>query len=127
MEKLRHEWIAEFESVPPGNGTESDRWASTVGEAARTAMSTSERDAHEEKKLKLRKAIPELTNRRSELGELGDSFGDRRGDARTRGRADAGKIMEHTTHPSPRLPISVSPRLERSETASALTMRVKPH
>jgi hypothetical protein len=57
MEKLRHEWIAEFESVPPGNGTESDRWASTVGEAARTAMSTSERDAHEEKNLKLRKAI----------------------------------------------------------------------
>ncbi len=57
MEQLRDAWIAENESVPIGNREESDRWAGTVAEAAKLAMSIAERDAYEEKKLKLRKAM----------------------------------------------------------------------
>jgi len=57
MEQLRDAWIKELGSVPPGNADQSEKWASTVGEAARMAMSASERNAYEEKKLKLRKAI----------------------------------------------------------------------
>lgn len=61
MENLRDAWIAELDTVPPGNNEESGLWASTVGEAARVAMSASERHAYEEKKLKLRKAIADTT------------------------------------------------------------------
>lgn len=57
MEDLRDAWIKELGSVPPGNGEASGMWASTVGEAARMAMSADERNAYEEKKLKLRKAM----------------------------------------------------------------------
>jgi hypothetical protein len=61
MENLRDAWIKELESIPPGNGEDSGMWASTVGEAARVAMSPTERNAYEEKKLKLRKAIADTT------------------------------------------------------------------
>ncbi|WP_026101062.1 GIY-YIG nuclease family protein [Synechococcus sp. PCC 7336] len=56
MERVREAWIAANGSVPSGNaGTET--WAATVGEAARAAMSVAERQVHEDKKLKLRKAM----------------------------------------------------------------------
>ncbi|MBD2514217.1 GIY-YIG nuclease family protein [Nostoc sp. FACHB-973] len=61
MEDLRDAWIAELESTPPGNGSESGMWASTVGEAAKAVMSEVERQAYEEKKLKLRKAMADTT------------------------------------------------------------------
>lgn len=55
MEKLRDEWIAALPSPPPGNvdGT----WAKTIKDAATHVMSTTEREAYEEKKLKLRRAM----------------------------------------------------------------------
>ncbi|MEH1841265.1 MAG: GIY-YIG nuclease family protein [Nostoc sp.] len=61
MEDLRDAWIAELESTPPGNVSESEMWASTVGEAAKAVMSQVERQAYEEKKLKLRKAMADTT------------------------------------------------------------------
>jgi hypothetical protein len=61
MEDLRDGWIAELASVPPGNVGESGMWASTVGEVAKAAMSEVERQAYEEKKLKLRKAMADTT------------------------------------------------------------------
>lgn len=61
MENLRDAWIAALESMPPGNSQDNGLWTSTVGEAARVAMSASERNAYEEKKLKLRKAIADTT------------------------------------------------------------------
>jgi hypothetical protein len=61
LENLRDAWINELGSIPPGNDTESELWASTVGEAAQLAMSATERNAYEEKKLKLRKAIADTT------------------------------------------------------------------
>ncbi|PSB04734.1 GIY-YIG nuclease family protein [Merismopedia glauca] len=61
MEALRDEWIAALKSVPPGNLQSQLSWASTVGEAAQSAMSASERNAHEDKKLKLRKAMADPT------------------------------------------------------------------
>lgn len=56
MEQLRDAWIAESGSIPPGNGANGE-WAATVGEAAKLAMTATEREAYEEKKLKLRKAM----------------------------------------------------------------------
>jgi hypothetical protein len=55
MEKLRDEWIAALPSPPSGNldGT----WAGTVKDAATQVMSAAEREAYEEKKLKLRRAM----------------------------------------------------------------------
>ncbi|MEG3843441.1 GIY-YIG nuclease family protein [Microcoleus sp. herbarium14] len=61
MESLRDSWIATLGRIPPGNGAESEMWASTVGEAARSAMSPAEQQAYEEKKLKLRKAMADST------------------------------------------------------------------
>jgi len=61
MEKLRDEWLSALDSIPPGNGEASEQWAGTVGEAVRTAMSTEERNAYEEKKLKVRKAMADTT------------------------------------------------------------------
>lgn len=61
MEELRDTWLRAIESVPPGNGQASEQWASTVGEAARSAMSPEQLNAYEEKKLKLRKAMAETT------------------------------------------------------------------
>ncbi|MEH2302482.1 MAG: GIY-YIG nuclease family protein [Nostoc sp.] len=61
MEDLRDAWIAELESTPSGNATDREMWASTVGEAAKAVMSEAERQAYEEKKLKLRKAMADTT------------------------------------------------------------------
>jgi hypothetical protein len=61
MENLRDSWIAALDSIPSGNSTDSEMWASTVGEAARAAMSAQEQKAYEEKKLKLRKAMADST------------------------------------------------------------------
>ncbi|MDZ7952393.1 GIY-YIG nuclease family protein [Nostoc sp. DedQUE09] len=61
MEDLRDAWIAELESTPPGNATESGMWASTVGEATKAVMSEAQLQAYEEKKLKLRKAMADTT------------------------------------------------------------------
>ncbi len=66
MEQLRDAWIKELGSVPPGNAEQCEKWASTVGEAARVAMSSDERNAYEEKKLKMRKALAD-TNLSHEL------------------------------------------------------------
>ncbi len=57
MEELRQAWLSELDYIPPGNSEESANWANTVGEAAKATMSASERNAYEEKKLKLRKAM----------------------------------------------------------------------
>lgn len=57
MEALRDQWIAELDYIPPGNQAAQGNWASTVGEAARSTMSESDRNNYEEKKLKLRKAM----------------------------------------------------------------------
>lgn len=61
MEDMRDAWIKELDSVPPGNASESGMWASTVGEVAKATMSEAERNAYEEKKLKLRKAMADTT------------------------------------------------------------------
>jgi predicted GIY-YIG superfamily endonuclease len=61
MEELQDAWIAELETLPSGNGDESDRWASSIGEVAKAAMSEAERQEYEEKKLKLRKAMADGT------------------------------------------------------------------
>lgn len=55
MAALQNEWIAALPSPPPGNvdGT----WAGTIREAATQVMSAAEREAYEEKKLKLRRAM----------------------------------------------------------------------
>ncbi len=66
MENLRDAWITELDSIPLGNDTQRGLWASTVGEAARAGMSATERNAYEEKKLKLQKAIADQTLNRSE-------------------------------------------------------------
>ncbi len=57
MEALQNSWIAELETIPPGNKADSELWATTVGSAAIAAMSEAERQAYDEKKLKLRKAM----------------------------------------------------------------------
>ncbi|MBC7971853.1 MAG: GIY-YIG nuclease family protein [Verrucomicrobia bacterium] len=57
MEQQRDAWIAQLDYVPSGNAEASELWAGTVGEAAIAAMSPAERQAYEEKKLKLRKAM----------------------------------------------------------------------
>jgi len=61
MEELRDAWLSELDYIPPGNGEMSGMWAATVGEVAKAAMSAAERQAYEEKKLKLRKAIADTT------------------------------------------------------------------
>jgi hypothetical protein len=57
MEALQDEWIAALDQVPPGNQVGQATWAKTVGEAARATMSEVDRNAYEDKKLKLRKAM----------------------------------------------------------------------
>jgi len=61
MESLRDAWIAELDSIPPGNAGLAGSWASTTGEAALSSMSSAERQAYEEKKLKLRKAMADTS------------------------------------------------------------------
>jgi hypothetical protein len=57
MEALRDRWIAEAPVPPPGHSAESNLWAETIGQAAQLAMTAADREAYEEKKLKLRKAM----------------------------------------------------------------------
>jgi hypothetical protein len=57
MENLRDSWIAELNTVPPGNTSTGGVWATTVGEIASSAMSEQEKAVYEEKKLKLRRAM----------------------------------------------------------------------
>ncbi|PZV03958.1 MAG: hypothetical protein DCF22_25830 [Leptolyngbya sp.] len=59
MEALRDTWIAELGATPSGNVDDSGLWANTIGAAAIAAMSAAERQAYDEKKLKLRKAMAE--------------------------------------------------------------------
>lgn len=61
MEELRDQWIEALDSVPVGNQGQQGTWASTIGEAAKATMSAVERDAYEDKKLKLRKAMADNT------------------------------------------------------------------
>ena len=74
MEALQNAWIAELDATPSGNMDDSGLWANTIGAAAIAAMSAAERQAYDEKKLKLRKAMAEADSR-DEEGE-----GDRRQD-----------------------------------------------
>ena len=60
MEALKDEWIAELGYTPTGN-TGEGTWARTIGEAAKATMTAHERNAYEEKKLKLRKAMADAT------------------------------------------------------------------
>jgi hypothetical protein len=57
MEALQNSWIAGLGTMPPGNEADRELWATTVGAAAIAAMSEAERQAYDEKKLKLRKAM----------------------------------------------------------------------
>jgi hypothetical protein len=60
MEALKIAWLSELNYLPVGN-QEGNTWASTIGEAAKATMTQSERNAYEEKKLKLRKAMADTT------------------------------------------------------------------
>ena len=60
MEALKDEWIAELDYTPAGNAGEGT-WAGTIGEAAKATMTAEEKNAYEEKKLKLRKAMADAT------------------------------------------------------------------
>ena len=73
MEALQNAWIAELDATPSGNMDDSGLWANTIGAAAIAAMSAAERQAYDEKKLKLRKAMAEAESR-----EVGKEEGDRR-------------------------------------------------
>lgn len=57
MEALKDQWIADLNYTPSGNTGGGETWAKTIGEAAKATMTSSERDAYEDKKLKLRKAM----------------------------------------------------------------------
>jgi hypothetical protein len=61
MEQLRDDWIASLPQIPPGNADNSGAWAGTVRDASSQVMSESERQAYEEKKLKLRRAMADGT------------------------------------------------------------------
>nr|WP_199295823.1 GIY-YIG nuclease family protein [Trichocoleus sp. FACHB-591] len=61
MEALRDEWLAALDQVPSGNQAGEGTWAKTIGEVAQASMSAAERQAYEEKKLKLRKAMADNT------------------------------------------------------------------
>jgi predicted GIY-YIG superfamily endonuclease len=61
MEQLRDAWIAELPQPPSGNADTSGAWAGTVKDAASQTMSPTEREAYEEKKLKLRRAMADGT------------------------------------------------------------------
>ncbi|MBD2121144.1 GIY-YIG nuclease family protein [Trichocoleus sp. FACHB-262] len=61
MEALRDEWLAALDQVPSGNQMGEGTWAKTIGEVAQASMSAAERQAYEEKKLKLRKAMADNT------------------------------------------------------------------
>jgi Fe-S cluster biogenesis protein NfuA len=83
MEQLRDQWINENGSIPPGNNDSSsdgaqNQWSATatLRQVAESAMSEQERQAFEEKKFKLRKAMadPGLADEldKAEAAESGD-------------------------------------------------------
>jgi hypothetical protein len=80
MEALRDEWIAALDRVPPGNQEGQGAWAKTVGEAARATMTDAERNAYEDKKLKLRKAMADtsLTDELAQNKPQNDTEAERR-------------------------------------------------
>ncbi len=57
MTALQAAWIAQNGSTPLGNLDPESPWTQTTGESAIAAMTPAEREAYEEKKLKLRKAM----------------------------------------------------------------------
>lgn len=61
MEALKNQWIEALDYTPLGNAEGGNTWARTIGEAAKATMSEAERNAYEEKKLKLRKAMADAT------------------------------------------------------------------
>ena len=61
MEALKDDWLAELNYIPAGNTKEGNTWARTIGEAAKATMTEAEKNAYEEKKLKLRKAMADAT------------------------------------------------------------------
>ena len=61
MEALKSEWIAELNYTPAGNTGVGNTWARTIGEAAKATMTEAEKNAYEEKKLKLRKAMADTS------------------------------------------------------------------
>ena len=61
MEALKDEWISELNYTPAGNTGNGNTWARTIGEAAKATMTEAEKNAYEEKKLKLRKAMADAT------------------------------------------------------------------
>ena len=61
MEALKDQWIAALGYTPLGNTEGGNTWARTIGEAAKATMNEVERNAYEEKKLKLRKAMADAT------------------------------------------------------------------
>ncbi|MEX0268358.1 GIY-YIG nuclease family protein [Leptolyngbyaceae cyanobacterium UHCC 1019] len=76
MEALQNAWIAELGRTPPGNVDDSGLWANTIGAAAIAAMSAAERQAYDEKKLKLRKAMAEAESQETVAGEGDSASGD---------------------------------------------------
>jgi hypothetical protein len=77
MEALQNSWIAELKTIPPGNNADNQLWATTVGAAAIAAMSEAERQAYDEKKLKLRKAMAEADLNRELSVEEGSDRADK--------------------------------------------------
>ena len=62
METLKSTWLAHLDYTPEGNTDQgSGLWARTIGAAAKATMSAAEKDAYEDKKLKLRKAMADAT------------------------------------------------------------------
>ncbi|MCC0179752.1 GIY-YIG nuclease family protein [Waterburya agarophytonicola K14] len=61
MEAMKKEWMAELDYTPAGNSEGGNTWARTIGETAKASMTQEEREAYEEKKLKLRKAMADPT------------------------------------------------------------------
>ena len=61
MEALKDEWIAVLDYTPAGNVGDGNTWARTIGEAAKATMTEAEKNAYEEKKFKLRKAMADTT------------------------------------------------------------------
>ena len=79
MEALKDEWIADLGYTPTGNAG-TGTWAGTIREAAKATMTAEERNAYEEKKLKLRKAMADATliDELNAQGNLSDDEAQRR-------------------------------------------------
>ncbi len=71
MEALKAEWMEALPSPPPGNS--DGTWAGTIKEAASKVMSPAEREAYEEKKLKLRRAMADGTLKQVATKVQGDA------------------------------------------------------